>query len=589
MDHLKGLLSSNEYLTTYFENENLFRPEVIIKAQDVSMMPENATTEQREAIVTYDFHDFPEKRAGWKLDENLEFKPVPMMHVAPFNQFLQSWLFFGLLRTVIQLEPGSSIHDGDFIRPPRHDTVQTTELEKYLKRWAMMESDPQYKRGQTVRMIRAQVALDKARDVILRYCSVDGKMYRDKKGPTHVDETLALSLMVLGETSTAAKSKIVQKVGFNIRGWHGDANEGWGIPKLLIDQMEHASWCPRTIYMLKGQLRSHATSLLSAFKINKDIRVHGQRHSDAKCDEKNCRVKSEDKDGNYEMKHHPDCIDQATCRFLGPDMKEVLKILRDGSFPLLTYKSHQGEMVVHVVAFEAYTRYATISHVWADGYGNPGSNEIRECQLKFFNDLFEKSKLNKPSGQDILFWIDTLAIPVGKSPEQKKWRKTAIKQIHEIYTNALYTIVIDNGLTQTTHAADYQGTAMKILASGWMRRLWTLQEAYLSKRLLFAFDKDHLENMDNLEELYPEANDILTSNIPNAARNYFHNMLGTDRRARINDLAPANGFGILASVLKAAQWRVSFPMNVLEAHNKPTNTDRPQVIPNMKHLLLQRY
>jgi hypothetical protein len=54
---------------------------------------------------------------------------------------------------------------------------------------------------------------------------------------------------VLGETLTAAKSKIVQRVGFNIRGWHGDANEGWGTPKLLLRQMEGDDWCPRTIHM----------------------------------------------------------------------------------------------------------------------------------------------------------------------------------------------------------------------------------------------------------------------------------------------------------------------------------------------------
>jgi hypothetical protein len=179
-------------------------------------------------------------------------------------------------------------------------------------------------------------------------------------------------------------------------------------------------------------------------------------------------------------------------------------------------------MVVDVFPFEGYKRYATISHVWADGYGNPNTNSLWECQLRFFNSLFLKSQLNKPNEQEFLFWIDTLTIPVGKSPDKKKWRKTAIKQIHEIYTNAMYTVVIDNGLARTRHTSDYQGTAMKILASGWMRMLRTLQKAYFSKRLLFAFNNEHLENMDNLEEPYPEANDILTSNIPNTARNYFH-------------------------------------------------------------------
>jgi hypothetical protein len=99
---------------------------------------------------------------------------------------------------------------------------------------------------------------------------------------------------------------------------------------------------------------------------------------------------------------------------------------------------------------------------------------------------------------------------------------------------------------------------MKILLSGWMRRLWTLQEAYLSKRLIFAFADKQVKNLDDLEEMYPEASDILTSNIPNAARTYFHNLLGNDRKARINELSSGDGFNVLASVWRAARWRVSY-------------------------------
>jgi hypothetical protein len=46
-------------------------------------------------------------------------------------------------------------------------------------------------------------------------------------------------------------------------------------------------------------------------------------------------VKSEDAEGNYETKHHPDCPRQ-TCQLPGPKIKEVIGILENGSFPLLT-------------------------------------------------------------------------------------------------------------------------------------------------------------------------------------------------------------------------------------------------------------
>jgi hypothetical protein len=68
-----------------------------------------------------------------------------------------------------------------------------------------------------------------------------------------------------------------------------------------------------------------------------------------------------------------------------------------------------------------------------------------------------------------------------------------------------------------------------------------------------ADGEKRLKNLEDLEEMYPKASDILTSNIPSAARTYFHNLLGNDRRARINELPAGNGTDILASVWRAAQ------------------------------------
>lgn len=282
-----------------------------------------------------------------------------------------------------------------------------------------------------------------------------------------------------------------------------------------------------------------------------------------KCTSEKCFFRSVEADGTtYKTQHHPSCHDKdspepKTCTQIGPDLLLLKQEIRRGNIPLLEYKidNMTGQKVVNVVEHTPYKSYATISHVWADGYGNPAANELWTCQLDFFKTLIEKGNLKDPQQQNPLFWIDTLAIPV--HDDSKEERRMAIRKIHEIYTNAKFTIVIDNGLNQMSSGSTYQETAMRILASGWMRRLWTLQEAYLSRRLLFAFADEELRNLDDLEELYPQANNVLTSNIPTAARNYFHNLLGPDRRARINEVAPATGFGLLASVWRAAQWRVS--------------------------------
>jgi len=206
----------------------------------------------------YDFHTFPE-HVGWELDEKLNFATTRQkgkftdFRNVEFNQFLQSWLFFGLMATVLQ---DKEWFYGHFLSS-NTERIDTKKLKDYLKSWETRECDDDSD-GRTLRMLKAQVALDKAREVVLMYCSADGKKVMSAvQSPNKVDDKLGLSLMVLGETLTNAKCKIAARVGFNIRGWHADANEGWGTPLCVIEAMELKGWCRRTTHMLKGQLRSH--------------------------------------------------------------------------------------------------------------------------------------------------------------------------------------------------------------------------------------------------------------------------------------------------------------------------------------------
>lgn len=210
----------------------------------------------------HDFHSFPDK-VGWELDDSTfeltkkgNLKDGSILEKGPF---LQSWLFFGLLATVLR-DPDWKPEDFFTTDPSNINTVQ---LPEYLKRWEERESKDQSRRdrmARTLRMIKAEVALAKARKVVIKHCSSEED--NRQGGPGAVHPNLALSLMVLGETLTNAKAKIVERVGFNVRGWHGDANEGWGTPSCVIKQMEKLGWCPRTIYMLEGQLKSRVRRLL---------------------------------------------------------------------------------------------------------------------------------------------------------------------------------------------------------------------------------------------------------------------------------------------------------------------------------------
>ena len=540
----------------------------------------------------HNFHSYPAV-AGWNYDErestlviNKKFTGVP----TPFDAFLQSWLFFGLIATVARTD--QPFKATDFTEKGIGNYVHTKTLNEHLKKWK--ESELSKKDGLFDRMIRAEAALVKARRVVLKYCSYDTEKELPWSHPYFIDSEIALSLMVLGETLAAAKEKIVKQADLpHIRGWYGDANEGWGTPRCIIKRMKDDKWCKRTVQTLRGQLRNHATSFLAAWAAHQQAHIHFRGHEF--CTENECNSKSENEDKKYQTKHHDIYCTGSNCRQLGPKIQDLVNILDNDNFPLLTLKvSGQGKAVsvddVKAIDYMPHTTYATFSHIWSDGYGNETANELWQCQLRFFYELLQNGKLK----QDIPFYIDTLAVPVGEA--HKPQRKKAIRKINEVFHHAAYTIVIDSGLSNMQPGDGYELLAMKILASGWMRRLWTLEEAYLSDRLMINFDKIQLLDVDNdVEGGYGKAGDSLSSNVADVAQSYFHNILGPQRRKRRANLdqhgnfvptGGVEGVGLLASVWQASRWRVGeFPG--LVAFKFLTRIHRRPHIQNTKRWLWQ--
>ena len=539
-------------------------------------------------VGRHNFHTFPDEK-GWLLNSKYQFELTPdrTPSIPDFEKFMQSWLFFGLLDAVIYLGSPKTREKIDVekfhFQAHGDHWIRTVELGTYLDRWETSEADN--KDGQTMRMIRAQFALDKARLVIRNYCSLDEmKNTPGVQSTFRLGDKLALSLMVLGETLQNAKAKIVARVGFNIRGWHGDATQGWGTPRIIFDKMRTSRWCMRTVGILRRQLRSHATALLAAYMSHPESHMMSRGHET--CTEDEC--KKENPGGYYQTGHMEECPNPGGCRMVGPDIDEVVNAIDENKIPLLRFSGTQDRLNIDVVPADPhkFAEYATISHVWTDGYGNTEKNELRECQLRFFRDLFRKAQ-NDPigGGGNIDFWIDTLAIPVEE--RHKDRRKKAIGQIYEVYTRAKYTIVIDNGLREMAPEQAYEKTAMKILASGWMRRLWTLQEAYLSGHVFFAFE-DSLVNLDTLEKEFGHADQKLVSNVPQAARNYFHNLLGQERKERIHSLSPPQSLGLVASVWRAAHWRVGSKSPNFNVLASGLTIARQQLMLNMKYWHLQQ-
>lgn len=126
-------------------------------------------------------------------------------------------------------------------------------------------------------------------------------------------------------------------------------------------------------------------------------------------------------------------------------------------------------------------KYVVVSHVSSDGLGNPERNVLVQCQIQRLNNLV--AKFADFQGEPVYLWIDSLLIPVN-SPGL---RKMAIGQMFDVYALVQWTIVLDADLMENQIGPDYLEAAMRITMSGWMQRLWTLQEGVMTRSLFFLF------------------------------------------------------------------------------------------------------
>jgi hypothetical protein len=515
-----------------------------------------------EAEFQYDyggFHTFPD-RVGWRLGHGGRWerfgeiqscpRPGPLGSAAAF---LQAWLFFGLLAEV--LGPNAQLICKDLRVPDDHGSwwITTKDLPLYLHEWkARIEIGTE----SCGNLVQAQLALDQARSLVSKYCSVNG----DDSQVWELDPMIALSFLVLGETLSHATSTIIESGQFDIPGWLSTSRHGWGYGKAVLQLMKVDNWCPRSIHILQGLLQNNVIGLLYAMRLSHP-KALGLDH--CICNTRDCRARE---NASYSTRNHPsegDCL----CRHVGPNLQILARHIRDGKLVVLEYIPHESR--IKVVPYEDNMRYVILSHVSADGFGNSEGNTLPVCRLQHFIEVFERlaradralqagGSLSQPQ-IPIYFWIDTLAIPVGN--EYQDEQRKAIQKMHKMYNLATYTIVLDAGLMTQGRGSSYAETAMKITTCYWITRLWTLQEAYLSKRLLFNF-ADALVDMDDLERMY-KVN--LVSPISLLARSYHLALLGRERdrmlrgreTERKDEVGGPLSSTFLTSLWNALQWRTT--------------------------------
>lgn len=78
--------------------------------------------------------------------------------------------------------------------------------------------------------------------------------------------------------------------------------------------------------------------------------------------------------------------------------------------------------------------------------------------------------------------MDTLCVPATDGPS----KVLAIAWIEKVYKKAMAVLVLDRDLTSMKDLSDIE-RAVRIAASPWWTRLWTVQEGAFAKELYFQF------------------------------------------------------------------------------------------------------
>ena len=379
------------------------------------------------------------------------------------EDFLQRWLFFGLSHEILgnRWRPEVLLRtieaENDAMR-----VVSTSGLVEALDEWIADIHAGSSKPRHTYEHI--------AECLRLTFATLHGA------GPDF-DLQIKISIASLGELFAFAANQA----------YDARTNKCPGTFSRLLDYdnwkrtMLLSGWCPSQVNVIFDECRFIQTlHFLTNF---------GQPASDGfhrNCDNDRCLAYQNDLT-TYRTKHVTGC----TCDHLSIHTERLIEILESGSLPLLRIEKGDtlSELSVELVPSQPTSRYIALSHVWADGLGNPFENALPRCQLEFLRRTVEEkyTEINSDAAEAVLLWCDTLCCPV----QPGKAKNIALTQMKKTYQEATRVLVLDASLhTCDAKTMDTHEACIRVANSGWTRRLWTLQEGALparNRRLDFLF------------------------------------------------------------------------------------------------------
>ena len=272
--------------------------------------------------------------------------------------------------------------------------------------------------------------------------------------------------------------------------------------------VEQGAWCIHQVRYLLTEVSYETLYYLANLRRSGRSRSrHRACRLSARC------VASNIDDANYKTAHtqtHCDC-DQVQA-----PLGRMHGILRRGGIPVLKCQLRStGQLVLDYVPAAPGAKYAAISHVWADGLGNPWGQSIPRCQLeKLLFQVIQANRLlgegryrSNPTSLDrpyfpVYLWFDVYCVPaprkdvtglrgleLQKNLELQRLKSIALARMTASYSWARYVLVLDSELA-SCHI--WKWTLAEVMAriavSMWNTRCWTYQEFVLGKQIVVFFE-----------------------------------------------------------------------------------------------------
>lgn len=383
---------------------------------------------------------------------------------------IQSWMFLGALEALTQRR----ISEVDFLRNKfKRAAVHTGFLRSYLVDWIKDVRDTPDLDHESL-VVRINNVMSEAQFWCYKLAASVSST-TDVKSRTilrnEIDSAARL-LTLVGEAINSARAHLPRAVSANTIGFSGCYTPDEA--SRLIIRLVNKGWCPYMARILSGYRYSVAE--YAAF-YNKLRSKSMPSHETSQCTEARCLAY--DVGPEYSTRHVSANCD---CSFVSPPLAKILDLLRKGKIPVLSQKNPKEETIQLEVscstAISSVKGYVAFSHVWSDGMGSDTETGLPQCVLR--------GLLGQAQGygrQHI--WIDSLCVP-----HEKTYRREAIRLMAKTYEDASITVVLDSSIRTIQFDLTLTGierTLLHLVTSTWMQRLWTLQEACLSRLLIFQF------------------------------------------------------------------------------------------------------